>query len=146
MRTTLTFEHSYPVDPDRLFALTRDLDTLEAVTKPFVQFDHLPSGPVEAGQVVDVAVSIFGVFPGQPWRMRIVVCDAETRRLTSEEDGMGVDRLLHEIEVREDHEGARLVDRILIEAGWWLLPLAAGWAWIMYRWRHRARLRLLALR
>jgi len=142
MPRTLTFEHRYPVDPDRLFALVTDLDTLEAVTKPWVQFDHLPSGPVHTGQVIDVAISVFGVFPPMPYRMRVVVCDPETRRMTSDEDGIGVHRLLHHLEVHPDPQGARLMDRIEIDAGW-STPLVALWAWCIYRWRHHVRLRLL---
>ncbi|UWQ89928.1 hypothetical protein QEZ52_14205 [Aliisedimentitalea scapharcae] len=142
MPRTLTFEHRYPVDPDRLFALVTDLDTLDAVTKPWVQFDHLPSGPVQAGQVIDVAISVFGIFPRMPYRMRVVSCDPKTRCMTSDEDGFGVHRLVHSLQVHPDPLGSRLLDRIEIDAGW-STPLVAAWAWVIYRWRHHVRLRLL---
>lgn len=142
MTRTLTFDHSYPVDPDRLFALVTDLDTLDAVTKPWVQFHHLPSGPVKAGQVIDVAVSFLGLLPARPYTMRIVFCDGQTRRMRSEESGMGALRLLHTVAVLPETGGARLIDRIEIDAGW-KTPTVAALAWLSYRWRHHLRLRLL---
>lgn len=142
MRRLMTFVHDYPVSPERLFALVSDLDTLEAVTRPWVTFHHLPSGPVREGQVIDVALSVLGVFPVSPYRMRVVRCDAAARRLRSEEDGMGIHKLTHEIEVVARPNGARLVDRVEIDAGW-LTPVVASWAWVIYRWRHHVRLRLL---
>jgi len=71
---------TYPVDADTLFALASDLDALDAVSKPFVVFDHLPSGPIRAGQVIDVDVSIFGLLPSQPYRMHVVECNPLARR------------------------------------------------------------------
>lgn len=144
MRKTLRFEHQYPVDPDRLFALVSDLDTLDAVSKPWVQFHHLPSGSVQTGQIIDVALSLFGVLPVRPYRMHVVLCDPEARRLRSEEDGMGVHKLTHEVEVRPTRDGSVLFDRIEIDAGW-LTPIIATYAWIVYRWRHHIRLRLLGV-
>ena len=142
MPKVLRFEHAYPASADRLFQLVIDLDTLDAVTKPWVQFHHLPSGPVHEGQVIDVALSVFGVFPVRPYRMRVVLCDAQTRRMRSEEDGMGIHRLTHELKVKPGGDGAILYDRVEIDAGW-ITPLVAAWAWVIYRWRHHIRLRLL---
>ncbi|MBE1284796.1 MAG: hypothetical protein GJ676_15910 [Rhodobacteraceae bacterium] len=143
MPRTLTFEQNYPVDPDRLFDLVIDLDTLDAVTKPWVQFDHLPSGPVRAGQVIDVAMSLFGLWPRQPYTMRVTECDPETRRMATLEEGMGVTRLFHELEVRDAGDGTSvLLDRVEIEAGW-KTSLVAVSAWLLYRWRHHIRMRLL---
>lgn len=142
MQKTLNFEHRYPVSPDRLFALVTDLDTLDAVSKPWLQFHHLPSGPVHAGQIIDVAVSLFGVFPVLPYRMQVTDCDPVTRRMRSLEDGAGVRQLVHELTVSAEGRGARLVDRVRIDAGW-RTPFAAMCARLLYRWRHHARLRLL---
>ncbi len=142
MHKKLTFENSYPVSADRLFALVSDLDTLEAVSKPWVQFHHLPSGQVHTGQKLDVALSLFGLLPVRPYRMHVVSCDTVTRRLRSEEDGMGVHKLTHEVEVNEDGEASVLIDRVDIDAGW-LTPIVTVYAWIIYRWRHHIRLRLL---
>lgn len=144
MTRVLRFEHRYPVPPDRLFDLVTDLDTLDAVTKPWVQFDHLPSGQVHQGQIIDVAVSVFGILPTRPYKMRVVLFDPEARRMASEEDGLVVHKLNHALEVQPDSEPGVSVlrDRIEIDAGW-LTPVVTAWAWVIYRWRHHIRLRLL---
>jgi hypothetical protein len=144
MVRVLTFEHRYPVPPDRLFGLVTDLDTLDAVTRPWVRFEHLPSGPVREGQIIDVAVSLFGLLPMRPYRMRVVLCDPAARLMTSEEDGLGVNKLIHALEVVPGAQpGTSLLkDRIEIDAGW-KTALVSIWAWIIYRWRHHIRLRLL---
>ncbi|MFK7755205.1 MAG: SRPBCC family protein [Sedimentitalea sp.] len=141
---TLRLEAYYPVDADRLFALASDLDALEAVTRPWIQFDHLPSGQVKTGQVIDVAVSLLGVFPPQPYRMRVVRCDEVLRLLRSEEEGMGVARFVHVVTVTPEGTGAKLVDLIEIDAGWktWIVWL---WARFLYGRRHKKRLALLGL-
>ncbi|WP_146344823.1 SRPBCC family protein [Falsiphaeobacter marinintestinus] len=144
MTRVLAFEHHYPVPPDRLFALVTDLDTLEAVTKPWVQFHHLPSGPVHEGQVIDVALSLFGLFPVRPYQMRVMKCDPVARVMRSEEDGMGIHKLTHELHVQAEDTGAVLTDRIEIDAGW-MTPFVAIWAHIIYRRRHPIRLRLLGI-
>lgn len=143
MRRTVTCRHRYPVGPDRLFALVSDLDTLDAVSKPWIEFYHLPSGPVHTGQVFDVALSLFGLLPARPYRLRVTLCDRQARRLRSEEEGMGLRRLSHEMEVIEEPGGSVLIDRVEILAGW-TMPLTLLLARIMLRWRHHVRLRLLA--
>jgi len=143
MRKTLTFENHYPAAPDRVFDLVSDLDTLHAVTRPWIQFHHLPSGPVRTGQVVDVAISVLGLFPARPYRMRVEWCDPTTRQMRTREDGVGVSSLVHDLRVVADGTGARLLDRIEIDAGW-KTPLLAVLAWWLYRWRHHVRLRLIA--
>jgi len=142
MPRTLTFEHRYPVSADRLFDLVSDLDTLHAVTQPWIQFHHLPSGPVHTGQVVDVAISVLGLLPVRPYRMRVTQCDRAAWRMQTQEDGIGVHRLIHDLQVYPDGSEARLLDRIDIDAGW-KTPLFAILAWGLYRWRHHVRLRLL---
>jgi hypothetical protein len=142
MAKRLTFRHGYPVDPDRLFAMATDLDVLDAVCRPWVQFDHLPSGPVHTGQHIDVALSIFGLVPAQPYSMQVVSCDRVARRMRSEEHGAGITWLVHELRVEPAGTGAILIDEVEIEAGWKTLAMALC-AQILYRWRHRMRLRLL---
>lgn len=144
MIRNLEFEHRYPVPPDRLFALVTDLDTLEAVTKPWVQFHHLPSGPVHEGQVIDVALSLLGLFPVRPYRMCVVKCDPVARIMRSEEDGMGIHKLTHELHVTSDGADSVLVDHIRIDAGL-LTPLVVLWAHVIYRRRHPIRMKLLGV-
>lgn len=142
MTRTLTFKQHYPVDPDRLFDLVSDLDTLDAVSHPWIQFHHLPSGPVRTGQVIDVAISFLGVLPARPYRMCVALCDPATRHMQTREDGVGIYRLVHDLRVDPDGSGARLLDRIEIDAGW-KSGLFTVLAWGLYRWRHHLRLRLL---
>ena len=142
MPRSLSLQNHYPVNADRLFELVTDLDTLEAVTRPWVQFDHLPSGQVRQGQVINVAMSVLGLFPTLPYRMEVAEFDPVARRMTSVETGSGVRRLIHTLEVTPDGEGSCLHDRIEIDAGW-KTGLIMLWAWWTYRWRHHLRLRLL---
>lgn len=145
MARRLSFRHRYPVDPDLLFAMAIDLDVLDADCKPWVTFDHLPSGPVWTGQRLDVALSVLGVLPAQPFSMHVLLCDPEARLLRSEQRGVGIARMLHEVRVAPDGAGAVLIDEIDIEAGR-MTGLAAACAGVIHRWRHRKRLRLLAER
>ncbi|MEO9780188.1 MAG: hypothetical protein ABJH07_13220 [Sedimentitalea sp.] len=142
MARQLTFRHRYPVDADRLFAMAIDLDVLEAVSRPWVQFDHLPSGPAQIGQRIDVALSLLGVLPAQSYSMHVVTCDPEARLLRSEEHGMGIIRLVHELKVEPSDIGALQIDRVVIDAGW-RTEIAALWVRLIYRWRHRVLRRLL---
>lgn len=138
----LTFRHRYPVDADRLFAMAIDLDVLEAVSRPWVQFDHLPSGSAQIGQRIDVALSLLGVLPAQPYSMHVVTCDTDARLLRSEEHGMGIVRLVHELKVEPVDGGAFQIDQVEIDAGW-RTGMAAFWVRNIYRWRHRILRRLL---
>jgi hypothetical protein len=142
MSKPIVLDHTYPVTPDRLFAMICDLDALDAVSRPMVLFDHLPSGLVRTGQVVDVAVSVFGVLPSRPYRFRVIKCDPKARILRFQEDGFGVNRLIHEAVVTPEGTNARLVDHIDIEAGW-KTPVLRVWMWMLFRWRHYKRTRLL---
>lgn len=142
MPKRLQLEHRYPAGADRVFALVSDLDVLEAVSKPWVQFNHLPSGPVRTGQKLDVALSILGIWPARSYGIYVRSCDPDARLLHSEERGMGIRRLTHEVQVLTDRDGCVLVDRLYIDAGW-RTPFVTGFAWFMSRWRHRIRLRLL---
>ncbi|MDU9003479.1 hypothetical protein [Sedimentitalea todarodis] len=119
-----------------------DLDVLETVSRPWVQFDHLPSGPAQIGQRIDVALSLFGVLPAQPYSMHVVTCDTEARVLRSEEHGIGIARLVHELEVKPADTGAIQIDRVEIDAGW-QTGMAALWVSTIYRWRHRILRRLI---
>ena len=48
----------------------------------------------------------------------------------------------HTLTVTRTPGGARLTDEIVIDAGW-LTPMFAAWAKVLYRARHKPRLRLL---
>ncbi|MEY8841675.1 hypothetical protein AB9K41_21825 [Cribrihabitans sp. XS_ASV171] len=143
MRKVLTLQNSYPVPPDRLFDLVTDLDTLEAVARPWVRFHHLPSGPVREGQVIDIDLSLFGVLPAQAYKMVVTRMDRDARCMVSEERGAGVRKLVHVLQVAAGPGGGSILsDRIEIEAGW-AMPFVSGFVWITHRWRHPVRRRLL---
>ena len=141
MKKTLTFRHVYPTDPDRLFELVTDLDTLEAVTRPWMRFDHLPSGPVHEGQVIDVDLSLFGLLPARPYRMVVTKCTDAGHQMTSDETGMGT-HLVHRLEVHPCAQGAELVDIIEVESGW-AAPIVTLWLCLTHHWRHHIRMRLV---
>ncbi|MWD28844.1 hypothetical protein E0K89_015290 [Aquicoccus sp. SCR17] len=137
-------EHDYPVSPDRLWQLATDLDALAEVSGGMVQFRGMPSGRVREGQVIDVEVSLLGLFPWRPYRMRVISCDDAARRLVSEEEGMGVELWRHSLSVTGEEGAARLIDEIEIEAGW-KTPIVARWARFLYARRDAPRRRLLGL-
>lgn len=144
MGRTVRLTHEYPVDADRLWALATDLDALAGVSGRLVRFEGLPSGHCRTGQVIDLRVSLFGLLPWRPYRMRVISCDDAARRLVSEEEGMGVALWRHRLSVDATEAGARLTDEIEIEAGW-KTPLVARWARMLYARRDAPRRRMLGL-
>lgn len=142
MQRRLVFEHDYPVDADRMFALVSDLDTLDAVSAPWLRFDHLPSGPVTTGQRIDVELSVLCVFPPRPYSMVITECDRAARHLRSVESGLGIRELVFDLTVRPTGKGCVVAESVEIDAGW-LTPVVAFYARVIHFWRHRLRMRLL---
>ncbi len=142
MRKTLTIWHSYPVDPDRLFQFSTDLDVLDQMTRPWLHLDHLPSGRIHKGQVINIAMSVFGILPGRPYTMRVVTCDPETRVVETRESGFGIRSVIHKITVEPAADGSKMCDCIGIDAGW-RTPFVVLATRLLFRWRHRLRVRLL---
>lgn len=138
----IELQHDYPVAPDRLWALVTDYGALAESVAGLIAFDGLPEGRVEQGQAVEVQTSLFGRLPKRPYRMEVPFCDHGARRLRSREHGMGVRRWEHEMAVDPIPGGARLSERVEIDAGL-ATPLFAAWARFMYRARHAPRLRML---
>ncbi|MDF2231140.1 SRPBCC family protein [Albimonas sp. CAU 1670] len=134
--------HDYPVSPDRLWAMVTDYEALAESVAGLIAFEGLPEGQVRPGQVVEVQTSLFGRLPPRPYRMEVIEHDAGARRLRSREHGMGVRRWEHEMAVEPIPGGARLNERVEIDAGL-ATPLFAAWARFMYRARHAPRLRML---
>lgn len=142
MPARVRIDHEYPVAPQTLWRLVTDLDVLAKVSKGFVTFEGLPSGALVQGQVIEVKFRLFGVFPPQPYRMEVLEVDPEDMRVRSFEFGGGVKSWRHTFQVHSTEQGAKLSDYIEIDAGW-LSPLFALYAQILYRSRHKPRLRLL---
>ena len=139
----VTLSHDYPYPPEMVWNIATDFAALEEVMKGRIAFSGLPEGRTRTGQIIDVGVSLFGVLPEQPYRMEVLECDDEAMVLRSSELGAGVKKWDHTLTVTPLENGARLSDRIEIEAGH-LTPLFAAWAKYVYKSRHAPRLRLLA--
>lgn len=144
MSATVEVRHHYPVSAERLWALTMDLPSLAEMNAPLVAFGSLPDGRMHEGLVIDTTVSVLGRLPARPYWIAVVTCDDATMRAETEETGAGVKRWNHRIAVTPIEGGARLTDRIEIDAGW-LTPVYAWWARKLYRHRDAPRRRLLGL-
>lgn len=141
---TVTTVHDYPVSPDRLWALVTDYDALGTVMRGLMSFDGLPNRRARAGDAFDLRVRLFGILPARPYRIELVQFDDDAMILQSRETGMGVRQWAHRITVTPHQGGARLTDRIDIDAGW-KTPIVAAFAHHLLRRRHKPRLRLLGL-
>ena len=142
MNWDLEVRNRYPVGADDLFRVISDLDQLDFINRPLLQFDHLPSGLVQKGQVIEVEVSILGLVPSAPYQMRILSLDPKARSLRTEERGMGVSRLVHDIDVDPDESGSILRERISVSSGWRYPFIWAALKLLFYS-RHRRRLDFL---
>lgn len=139
----IDLSHEYSVAPDVLWRMVINFQALEKVMRGLIRFSGLPDGDLFTGQVADVRVSLFGVLPSQPYRMKVLLRDDATLSVHSTEHGAGVKRWEHRFQVIPTDAGCRLVESIEIEAGI-LTPLFARWARFLYTRRHPARLALLA--
>ena len=138
----LAVTHRYATPPDAVWEIATDYGAVAQVCAPLLSFEGLPDGQVCAGQVIEVRVRLFGLLPPEAYRMEVVACDPIARRFRSREFGMGVRDWIHDLHVLPDGRGSKIEERIEIEAGW-KTPLVALWAQLLYRYRHRGRLRLL---
>lgn len=145
MMTVVEVIHEYPVTPERLWAVTMDLGSLAVMNAPLIVFGDLGGERLAAGAVIDTEVSVYGRLPAQPYRIEVLECDDATMRARTSETGAGVKSWNHTITVTPvAGGGARLSDRIEIDAGW-KTPLFAWWARKLYRHRDGPRKTLLGL-
>ncbi|MGI3169203.1 hypothetical protein ACRARG_08635 [Pseudooceanicola sp. C21-150M6] len=138
-------ESDYDVSPDALWAVTKDLDALREMNARMVKMEGLPSGNMYAGQDMTIRTSLFGLLPAQDYRIVITDLDDTAREFRSSEHGSGVKTWNHIGRVIATPTGARLIDEIEIDAGG-MTPLVVGWANLLYRSRHKPRLRILKTR
>ena len=144
MERTLLITSEYNVDADTLWRSATNFDHLAKVVAPLVRFRGTPQGSIDPTlRALDVEVSMFGITPWAPYRMEIVSFDAQARRLISSELGMGLRKWQHKISVEPTLEGARLTDKVTIDAGW-KTPIYIAWARYMYKARIPRRRALLA--
>ena len=134
--------HDYASAPDKVWKLATDFTALAEVCKPLVTFSGLPEGRTHKGMTVHVKVRLLGILPPQPYAMEVVDQDDHHMWLLSSEKGAGVKSWHHRMQVEPHGSGARLTDRIEIDAGW-MTPVFAWWARKLYAHRHRPRQRLL---
>lgn len=141
----LMFTHAYDVSANLVWDVATDMACLQQVMGRKIVFRGLPTGPLHKGMRAEVQVSLFGLLPWQDYAMEITAFDPTERRFVSEERGAGVRTWRHTLTVEVANAGAVLQERLEIDAGW-LTPLMALWARVVYRGRHRPRLRLFAER
>ncbi|WP_424972716.1 hypothetical protein [Dinoroseobacter sp. S76] len=143
MTRSLHLTHDYPYSASAVWHVATDLDHLRAVTEGLLAFRHLPSGAIHEEQILEVEVSLFGRLPFQPYRMVVEALDPVDMSFQSDEQGAGVRVWRHHLQVVPTSEGSRIDERIEIDAGL-ATPLFMLWARVMYRARHKPRLRILA--
>ena len=143
MSRTLILTHHYAAPARDVWAIATDVDAYEEVMGRLMSFDGLPSGRIAAGQRIEVRVSLFGVMPWQDYVMSVEDMDDTEMWFQSDEHGAGVKSWRHNCSVEEIAGGCRLTDRVEIDAGW-LTPMFVWWAGVVYRARHKPRVRMLA--
>lgn len=144
MSRRIMLSHDYACSAEKLWNLVISFDALAKVSVGLTRFEGLPEGQAFTGQTVEVMVSLFGKLPPQPYTMKVVVCDAQTMLLQSEEKGAGVKSWNHTLRILKTEAGCNLTDRIEIDAGL-LTPLFSMWAKYLYGARHKPRLAMLGL-
>lgn len=140
---TVKIIHTYDVSATLLWSATTQYKILEQVAGRTISFKGLPDGEIIEGQSINVTISLLGLFPRQEYNIDIVLRDDTNKILRSAESGAGVNKWNHTATVSTWNSGSMLTDTIEIEAGWLTIP-AAIWANIIYRRRHKPRLRILA--
>lgn len=144
MSQTVTLAHEYTAPPQEVWRVATDWVCLKKAVAGIVEYDRLPDEPLHAGQVIKTNVSLFGKLPSFPYTMEVIRFDPDRHVVESHEHGGAVKSWDHTLTVSVTPEGARLTDRIVIDAGW-LTPLYALWARFMYARRHKPRLEMLGL-
>lgn len=143
MPRTITLIHDYPAPARAVWDIATDMDSYREVMGRLMTFDALPSGAITQGQKVDVRVSLFGITPWQDYAMTVEACDHAAMTFQSDEHGAGIKSWRHHLRVEDTQNGSRLTDTVEVDAGW-KTPLFVWWAGVVYRARHKPRLRILA--
>lgn len=143
MPRTITLIHDYPAPARVVWEIATDIDSYREAMGRLMAFDGLPSGSIEQGQKLDVRVSLFGITPWQDYSMNVEACDHEAMTFQSDEQGAGIKSWRHHLSVVDMPFGSQLTDTVVIDAGW-ATPLFVWWASVVYRARHKPRLKMLA--
>lgn len=137
--------HDYPVPPETLWAVVTDLNHLATLNAPMIVFSSMPDDRLRTGLVIETRVSVYGLLPAQPYRIEVLDADEKAMTVHTAETGSGVRSWNHSIAVTPTATGARLTDRIEIDAGW-LTFAYVWWARKLYRNRDNPRRKLLGLK
>lgn len=139
---TVEVTYTYPFAAERVWALATDYGALGKVMKGIASIQGLPDGRAQAGQKLEVMVSLFGKLPAQPYFIEVLSCDDDKMIMQSNEHGAGVKTWQHTLTVAPTKTGCQLKDHIQIDAGW-LTSVLALWAQYLYGARHKPRLEML---
>ena len=142
MSRSIYLTHDYAYSAGRVWSVVIDLDRLKEVMAGLITFRNLPSGPIRQGQDLKVEVSLFGLFPYQPYEMRVEQLDPASMTFRSDERGAGVRSWRHRLQVIPTETGCTISEEIEIDAGM-LTPIFAAWARYLYGRRHKRRLTIL---
>ncbi len=141
---TVEIVHDYPVSPEALWQASTDWDSFAKSMERIARFEGLPTEPLQEGQVIKVRVSLLGILPSYPWTMEVLEVDPDAHRVRSHEYGGAVKRWDHTLTITAHGVGARLTDRIVVDAGA-LTWLYAALCRFIYKQRHKPRLERLGL-
>lgn len=109
------------------------------VTRGILRFPAVASRTDEwrEGEQVVGWTWLFGVLPFNRHHITVARIDHDEMTLTSDEHGGLIRSWVHDIVVEPlDDQRCRHTDRVVIDAGWATLPVAA-YAWVFYRLRQR---------
>jgi hypothetical protein len=144
MARTVILHHDYPYPPRNVWTIATDFACFAEAMKGVATFEGMPeTGRLSADQSFDVKVRLFGKMPPMDYHMKLVHFDDDAMTFTSLEHGGAIKRWSHTLIVTASPDGARLTDRIEIDAGF-LTFLMTLWAKFVYSKRHKPRLRMLA--
>jgi ligand-binding SRPBCC domain-containing protein len=141
-QAVVLLSHDYPASPEAVWRVACDWRCLVEASRGLLRYDDAPQGRLVEGQDVALSLSFLGVFPPTKWRIEIALLDDQARVMRSLEGGAPVRRWEHWMTVTPIEHGARLTDRIEIEAGV-LTPAYAAFAKMLYNRRHPRRRRML---
>lgn len=143
MTETVVIENIYAVPPAKLWELAIDLDANRRATRGFVSMGS-PGGHMYKGQHLDLRVSPLGIIPPFDWQIDVLECDWQARVLRTREQGPLLQALDVTLTVEPAPQGARLHERLEINAGR-LTGVAARILEQIYRSRYTPRRKMLGL-
>ncbi len=143
MADTVVIDNFYAVPSAKLWELAIDLDANRRATRGFVSMGS-PGGHMYKGQHLDLRISPLGIIPPFDWQIDVLECDWQARVLRTREQGPFVQSLDFALTVEPAPRGARLLERLEVDAGR-LTGVAARVLEQIYRSRYAPRRKMLGL-